>query len=135
MLSIFYFPISGFSMLIVMASEGTIGVTNQLYINLITVFCYLTISIPILCIICIALSVILRIKRKNIASFCIQFIPLVIFILNISFFLLLKNGINNVASILSASHIKKRQKRYNAFLTSKIKGLRVFRRPFFQKKN
>jgi Na+-driven multidrug efflux pump len=84
-LSIIYFPISGFSMLMFTASESTIGVANKLYISLITIFCYITISIPLICIICVALSVILRIKGKSIISFYIQFLPLVIFIINMSF--------------------------------------------------
>jgi len=52
-LTIVYIPMSGFSALMFMASEGTINATNQLYITLINVFCYITISVPIICIICI----------------------------------------------------------------------------------
>jgi len=84
-LSILYFPLSAFSMLMFMASEATIGATNQLYIMLIRIFCYITITVPLICIISITLSVILRIKGKSIASFCIQFLPIIVFILNLLF--------------------------------------------------
>ncbi|MBR2878006.1 MAG: hypothetical protein IKL42_05655 [Clostridia bacterium] len=80
-----YIPFSNFNFLLLMASEGTIGATNQLYITLIDIFCWITMSIPVLCIAGLILSVILRKKRKSIISFIVQFIPIMVFLLNIGF--------------------------------------------------
>lgn len=82
-LSILYIPLSYISIMMVMVSD--VFSANQLYNNLISIFCYITITFPLICIISIALSVILRIKGKSIASFRIQFLPLVVFTLNMIF--------------------------------------------------
>lgn len=84
-LSVLYVPMSYFSWLLMMVSEGTINATNQMYINLITVFCYITLLVPLLCVSGIAFSVFFRKRKKSILSFVIQFIPLVVFVLNIIF--------------------------------------------------
>ena len=78
-----YVPISFFSWLLQMASEGTIDATNPLYITLIEIFCIISFIIPFLCIAGIIVSLILRKKGYSISSFVVQFLPLVIFILNI----------------------------------------------------
>ncbi len=65
-----------------MASEGTIDATNPVYINLINIFCIISFVIPFLCVAGIVGSFILRKKGHNILSLVIQFVPLVIFILN-----------------------------------------------------
>lgn len=82
-LTVVYVPLSLFSWLLQMASESTIGVTNLLYISLIDVFCVIAFLIPLLCIAAIVLSVVLRKKGYCVSSFVVQFVPLVIFILNI----------------------------------------------------
>ena len=84
-LSFLYVPLANVSLLLLMASEGTMSVTNQLYITLIDIFCWITVSVPVLCIVCIISSVILRKKRKSIISFIVQFIPIMVFLLNIGF--------------------------------------------------
>lgn len=78
-----YIPLSLYSWLLQMASESTMDATNQVYITLINVFCIISFIIPLLCIAGIILSVFLRKKGHSIFSFVIQFIPLLIFILNI----------------------------------------------------
>lgn len=82
-LSVLYVPISLFSWLLQMASEGTIDTTNPLYMNLIRIFCVIAFIVPFLCIAGIVLSVALRRKGHSVLSLCIQFIPLVVFILDL----------------------------------------------------
>jgi len=78
-----YIPLSLFSWLLQMASESTIDASNPLYITLIEIFCIISLIIPFLCIAGIIVSLILRKKGYSISSFVVQFLPLVIFILNI----------------------------------------------------
>ena len=82
-LSIIYIPISWISWLFMMASEATIGATNQTFIFLITVFCWITLSIPFLCFLGIFLSVRYRKKGYSVRSFAVQFLPLIIFGMNL----------------------------------------------------
>ena len=82
-LGVSYIPLSLFSWLLQMASESTIDATNPLYITLIGIFCIISFIIPFLCIAGIIVSLILRKKGCSISSFVVQFLPLVIFILNI----------------------------------------------------
>ena len=82
-LSIIYIPISWISWLFMMASEATIGATNQTFIFLITVFCWITLSIPFFCFLGIFLSVRYRKKGYSVRSFVVQFLPLVIFGMNL----------------------------------------------------
>ena len=82
-LGVSYIPLSLFSWLLQMASESTIDATNPLYITLIEIFCIISLIIPFLCIAGIIVSLILRKKGYSISSFVVQFLPLVIFILNI----------------------------------------------------
>lgn len=84
-LSVLYVPLSLFSWLLAMASEATIDATNQLFITLINVFCGITMTIPLLCVVGIMWSVLLRKKGYSVISFVVQFLPLVIFILNVCF--------------------------------------------------
>lgn len=78
-----YIPLSFFSWLLQMASEGTLDATNPLYINLIEIFCMIAFIIPLLCVAAIVMSVVLRRRGHSMLSFVIQFLPLVIFILNL----------------------------------------------------
>ena len=78
-----YIPLSLFCWLLQMASESTIDATNPLYITLIEIFCIISFIIPFLCVAGIIVSLILRKKGYSISSFVVQFLPLVIFILNI----------------------------------------------------
>jgi hypothetical protein len=82
-LSIIYIPISWISWLFMMASEATIDATNQTFIFLINVFCWITMIIPFLCFLGIFLSVRYRKKGYSVRSFVVQFLPLIIFGLNL----------------------------------------------------
>ena len=82
-LGILYIPLSLFSWLLQMASESTMCATNPLYINLINIFCVIAFLIPLLCIAGILLSIVFRRKGCSVFSFVIQFLPLVIFLLNL----------------------------------------------------
>ena len=82
-LGILYIPLSLFSWLLQMASESTMGATNPLYINLINIFCVIAFLIPLLCMAGILLSIVFRRKGRSVFSFVIQFLPLVIFLLNL----------------------------------------------------
>lgn len=82
-LGVIYIPLSLFSWLLQMASESTTDATNPLYVSLIEIFCIISFIIPLLCIVGIIVSVILRKKGFSISSFVIQFLPLAIFILNL----------------------------------------------------
>lgn len=82
-LSILYIPISFFSGLLFMVSESTIGATNQVFIILINIFCWITMLIPLFCFLGIFISVRLRKKGYSIWSFVVQFLPLIIFSMNL----------------------------------------------------
>lgn len=82
-LGVTYIPLSLFSWLLQMASESTIDATNPLYITLIEIFCIISFIIPFLCIAGIIVSLILRKKGYSVSSFVVQFLPLVIFALNL----------------------------------------------------
>lgn len=81
-LGVLYVPISLFSWLLPMVSESTMSATNPLYINLINIFCVIAFLIPLLCIAGILSSILIRRKGHSVFSFVIQFLPLVIFLLN-----------------------------------------------------
>ena len=81
-LTIAYLPLSLYSFLLYMASEATISANNPLYICLINVFCVFTLIIPFLCFAGVVVSAILRNRGCSAASFVIQFVPLIIFVLN-----------------------------------------------------
>ena len=81
-LGILYVPLSLFSWLLQMASESTIGATNPLYITLIGISCVISFCIPFLCVGGMIASVKLRRKGHSKLAFGIQFIPLVVFVLN-----------------------------------------------------
>ena len=82
-LGILYIPLSLFSWLLQMASESTMSATNPLYINFINIFCVIAFLIPLLCVAGILLSIVFRRKGRSVFSFVIQFLPLVIFLLNL----------------------------------------------------
>lgn len=78
-----YVPLSIFCWLLTMASESTIDATNPAYINMVNIFCTICFFIPFICAASIALSVVLRIKKHRVISFLIQFLPIVLFGLNL----------------------------------------------------
>lgn len=82
-LGLTYIPLSLFSWLMQMASENAMEATNPTYITLIDIFCIISAIIPLLCILGIGLSVRYRRKGHSTFSFVIQFVPLLIFILNL----------------------------------------------------
>ena len=82
-LSILYIPVSFFSFLSFMASELTIGYTNRVFIILINIYCLISMLIPLFCIVGILISVILRKKGHSVLSFVVQFLPLIIFGVNL----------------------------------------------------
>ena len=82
-LSIIYIPVSFFSWLSFMASEATIGATNQVFIAMINIFCHISLMIPLFCFLGILLSVRFRRKGYVVWSFVIQFLPLIIFGMNL----------------------------------------------------
>ena len=84
-LGVFYLPFSFFCFLLLMVSESAIGATNQIYICMIDIFCFVDFFIPLLCLVGIALSIWFRKKGYSIFSFVIQFLPLVVFVLNLVF--------------------------------------------------
>lgn len=82
-LGILYIPLSVFSWLMQMASENTIGAENLLYVNLIDVFCVMSFLIPVVCLVGIFLSAVFRKKGQWVLAIVFQFIPLVVFLLNL----------------------------------------------------
>ena len=82
-LGILYIPLSLFSWISQMASESTMGATNPLYINFINIFCVIAFLFPLMCIAGILLSIVFRRKGRSVFSIVIQFLPLVIFLLNL----------------------------------------------------
>ena len=87
-LSVFYIPFSFFCFMLLMVSEMAIGATNPIYICIIDVFCVVDFFIPLLCLVGIALSIWFRKKGYTICSFVIQFLPLVVFVLDLVFLFL-----------------------------------------------
>lgn len=82
-MALLYVPFSFFSFLLIMTTESTMDATNELYINLVNIFSTVCFFIPLLCVISIALSVVLRIKRHRIIAFIVQFIPIIVFGINL----------------------------------------------------
>lgn len=82
-LGIFYLPFSFFCFLLLMMSESAIGATNPVYICMIDIFCFVDFFIPLLCVAGIALSIWFRKKGHSIFSFVIQFLPLIVLVLNL----------------------------------------------------
>lgn len=88
-LGILYIPLSFFSFLMLMASESTIGVTNQLYIMLIDVFCGVSFIIPGLCVAGTVLSAVsLMFWKRPVWAIAFQVSPLCVFLLNMLFLFL-----------------------------------------------
>ncbi len=82
-IALLYVPFSIFSFLLTMVTESTMDATNELYINLVNIFSTVCLFIPILCLISIALSVVFRIKRHRIIAFIVQFLPILVFGINL----------------------------------------------------
>lgn len=80
-LGVLYIPVSFFSWILLMASEMKIGATNPVYIGIVDVFCVVSFFVPLLSVVGIVLSVCLR-KKYSVLSFVIQFVPLIVFVLN-----------------------------------------------------
>ena len=82
-LGIVYIPLSFISWLLPMVSESIIGATNPIFITLVEILCAISFAIPFLSVAGIVVSVILRIKGRSVVSFVVQFLPLVLFVLNL----------------------------------------------------
>ena len=82
-LGVIYVPLSLYCFLLQMVSEGKIGATNSLYIGLTDLFCYVALLIPVLCIVGIVLSVVFRKDGHGIVSLVVQFVPLIVFLLDL----------------------------------------------------
>ena len=78
-----YIPLSFFSFLLMMASEGTMDATNLLYIRFIEIVCVIAFLIPFLCIASIFLSTFFSKKGYILISWLISCLPLFLFILNL----------------------------------------------------
>ncbi len=89
-LSVLYIPMSFFSVLLFMASESTIHASNPVYITLMLICCYVSLAVPLLCILCAAISGVVKAKGKLTAALCIHCIPLFVFLLNIGFMAVLE---------------------------------------------
>ena len=81
--TILYIPISLFSFLLGMFSEVVMDTTNQIFINLINISSCIAMLVPIFCFFGILLSIRCRKKGYIAWSFVLQFLPLVIFSLNL----------------------------------------------------
>jgi len=90
-LGFFYLPLSVVSFFLTMASEGTIDATNTAYIQLINLFCFISFIIPFICVISVVLSVVFRKKGHSIMSIIVQFLPMIIFLINMILLSLAEN--------------------------------------------
>ena len=82
-LTILYIPVSFFSFLLGMLSEVVMDTTNQIFINLINILSCIAMLVPIFCFFGILLSIRCRKKGYIAWSFVFQFLPLIIFGMNI----------------------------------------------------
>lgn len=78
-LGLLYVPLSFFCLLLQMASDGTVGATNPLYIQMNRIFCMVALTVPFFCVVGIVLSIVFRKKGCYVWSFIIQFLPIVVF--------------------------------------------------------
>ena len=84
-LGVLYVPLSFFCLLLQMASDGTVGATNPLYIQMNRIFCMAVLTVPFFCVAGIILSIVFRKKGWHVWSFIIQFLPIVVFGLDLVF--------------------------------------------------
>jgi len=84
LLSILYIPLSLLSIVMGFFIWDA-PLMNELDRIIRTIVTNISISMPFISIVSITLSIVLRKKGKSILSFCIQFLPIVMFILNIIF--------------------------------------------------
>lgn len=84
-LTILYIPISLFSFLLGMLSEVVTDTTNQMMTGFIDFSSCIAMFVPIFCFIGILLSIRCRKKGYIVWSFVLQFLPLVIFCINLLF--------------------------------------------------
>lgn len=82
-LTIIYIPVSFFSFLLGLFSEVVMDTTNQIFINLINISSCIAMLVPIFCFFGILLSIRCRKKGYTVWSFVLQFLPLVIFGVNL----------------------------------------------------
>lgn len=78
-LGLLYVPLSFFCLLLQMASDGTVGATNPIYIQMNRIFCMAALTVPFFCVVGIVLSIVFRKKGCHVWSFIIQFLPIVVF--------------------------------------------------------
>ena len=84
-LAILYIPMSLFSFLLGMVSEVVMDATNQIFISLIHISSCVAMLVPIFCFVGILFSIRCRKKGYIVWSFVLQFLPLVIFCVNLLF--------------------------------------------------
>ena len=82
-LTILYIPMSLFSFLLGMLSEVVMDTTNQIFISLINISSCVAMLVPIFCFVGILFSVRCRKKGYIVWSFVLQFVPLIIFSVNL----------------------------------------------------
>lgn len=78
-----YIPVSFFCILAPMASDGTIGSSNPVYITLINTFCIISWLIPLLSIIGMILHHVFLRREQIIRSIIILLLPLTVFLGNL----------------------------------------------------
>ena len=81
-LSVLYFPMAFISWLMQMVSVDAMNATNPVYIALIKIVCAIAFLMPLLCVACVVVAVLLRKRGCSVLSFLIQLAPLVIFLLS-----------------------------------------------------
>lgn len=81
-LSVLYIPLSFFSIIMGLFIWDS-PLKNELDKTIRTIVTYVSIPMPLICITSIVLSTMLRKKRMSKLSFCMQFLPIALFILNI----------------------------------------------------
>ena len=78
-----YCPISVFSWMLQMASDGIMDATNLLYIQMIEIFCGIAFAIPFLCVGAAIATALCRKKGYWILSWVVEYLPLAVFVLNL----------------------------------------------------
>ena len=81
-LSVLYFPMAFISWLMQMVSVDAMNATNPVYIALIKIVCAISFLMPLLCVTCVVVAVLLRKKGRSVLSFLLQLAPLAIFLLS-----------------------------------------------------
>lgn len=78
-----YIPVSFFCILAPMASDGTIGSNDPVYITLINIFCSISWLIPLLCIVGTILHHVFLRRERVVLANTVQLFPLILFVCNL----------------------------------------------------